>query len=97
MDIATLRGKAKPPLKGVGAVTAEDVMAVVRRDPKKYERVRELFDMQRELKEARAGFEMHEAKDAEALKILVSLTEKKKKDAGGGGGDEDEEEGEEEG
>ncbi len=71
LDLSSLRGKSKPPLKGVGAVTAEDIMAVVKKDPKKYERVKELFELQKELKEARATFENPDGLDAEALASLA--------------------------
>ena len=73
LDIASLRGKTKPPLKGIGSVAAEDIMSVVKRDPKKYERVRELFDLQKEIKEARAGFEIPDGLgDTDALKSLAT-------------------------
>lgn len=72
LDLASLRGKAKPPLKGIGAVTAEDIMVIVKKDPKKYERVKELFELQRELKEARATFEVPDGLgDTEALASLA--------------------------
>lgn len=83
MDLASLRGKSRPPLKGIGAVTAEDVMAVVRRDPKKYERVRELFDLQKELREARAGFDQ----DEEALKKLAEEVGAEEPGGSGGAGE----------
>ena len=72
MDLASLRGKSKPPLKGVGAVTAEDIMSIVKKDPKKFERVKELFELQKELKEARATFEVPDGLgDTEALASLA--------------------------
>ncbi|KAG7670819.1 hypothetical protein Ndes2526B_g01427 [Nannochloris sp. 'desiccata'] len=70
LNLASLRGKSKPPLKGVGAVTAEDIMAIVKKDPKKFERVKELFELQKELKEARATFEIPDGLDTEALASL---------------------------
>ena len=75
MDLATLRGKSKPPLKGVGAVTAEDIMAVVRRDPKKYDRVKELLELQKELKLARTVIDSANTRDVEALMNLVKEVE----------------------
>lgn len=72
LDLASLRGKSKPPLKGVGAVTAEDIIAIVKKDPKKFERVKELFELQKELKEARATFEVPDGLgDTEALASLA--------------------------
>jgi Transcription initiation factor IID, 18kD subunit len=59
-------------LKGIGAVTAEDIMAIVKKDPKKFERVKELFELQKELKEARATFEVPDGLlDTEALASLA--------------------------
>lgn len=72
MDLAALRGKSKPPLKGTGAVTAEDVLTVVKTDSKKVDRVKELFDMQKEIKEMRAVTDTREDKlDVDALKSLA--------------------------
>jgi hypothetical protein len=47
-------------------------MVIVKKDPKKYERVKELFELQRELKEARATFEVPDGLgDTEALASLA--------------------------
>lgn len=40
-----------------GRVTVEDVMYLVRRDPRKYSRVRDLLNMNEELKKARKAFD----------------------------------------
>jgi len=40
-----------------GRVTVEDVMYLVRRDPRKYSRVRDLLSMNEELKKARKAFD----------------------------------------
>jgi len=45
-------------------------MAIVKKDPKKFERVKELFELQKELKEARATFEIPDGLDTEALASL---------------------------
>lgn len=40
-----------------GKVTVEDVMYLVRRDPRKYSRIRDLLSMNEELKKARKAFD----------------------------------------
>jgi hypothetical protein len=76
MDIASTRGKAKPPLKGIGAVTAEDILTVVQKDRKKVDRVKELFDMQKEIREMRAVTDTREDMlDVDALKSLAKEIE----------------------
>lgn len=76
MDIASTRGKAKPPLKGIGAVTAEDILAVVQKDRKKVDRVKDLFDMQKEIREMRAVTDTREDMlDVDALKSLAKEIE----------------------
>jgi hypothetical protein len=82
MDLASLRGKSRPPLKGIGAVVAEDVMSMVRRDPKKHERLKELFEVQKELRIARAGFDQ----DEEALRRLAEDVDAAEGGSGDGGG-----------
>jgi hypothetical protein len=42
----------------------------VKKDPKKFERVKELFELQKELKEARATVEIPDGLDIEALASL---------------------------
>lgn len=42
----------------------------MKKDPKKFERVKELFELQKELKEARATVEIPDGLDIEALASL---------------------------
>lgn len=51
-DVASRRGK----------LTTEDIMFLVRKDPRKFARVKELLAMNEELKRARKAFEVDEEK-----------------------------------
>ena len=67
-----------------GRVTVEDVMYLVRRDQRKYSRVKDLLSMNEELKRARKAFD--EVEYVQKKKKLSSSTNKMNTSGGGGVG-----------
>ena len=67
LDLTSQRGRLKAGGKPLGPPTADDILAVVRKDPKKALRVKELLIMQKEIKMTTDKLE----KDEEALAKLV--------------------------
>lgn len=58
LDVAAARGRVKPGKSAPGAVvTPDDIAALVRRDPKKITRLKEILSLQEEIAKARQGLE----------------------------------------
>lgn len=67
LDISSRRGKLKSGGKPTGPPTAEDILSVIAKDPKKSLRVKELLTLQQEIKLTTERLE----KDEEALAKLM--------------------------
>lgn len=62
LDASAQRGRIKPGQKApANALNVDDILHIVRRDPKKYARVQELLLLQEEIKKAKQIVEMEQA------------------------------------
>ena len=67
LELSAQRGRVKAGGKALGPPTADDVLTVIRNDPRKSQRVEELLIMQKEIKMTTEQLE----KDEETLAKLV--------------------------
>lgn len=68
LDLSAQRGRVRPGGKATGPPTADDILAIVRKDLRKSQRVEELLIMQKEIKMTTDHLE---GKDEESLAKMV--------------------------
>eukprot|EP00890_Picochlorum_soloecismus_P002856 jgi/Picsp_1/3571/NSC_06408-R1_spermatogenesis-associated protein 20-like len=81
LELSAQRGRVKAGGKALGPPTADDVLMVIRKDPRKSQRVEELLIMQKEIKMTTEQLE----KDEETLAKLVDYVDGTKRQQGKAG------------